>query len=223
MFELCKAKSGYIYNPEVYTGAHPTNSEQNMAVSVDRLCDKIKGNGHCVYMDRWFSSLQIFDHLWDCKTKAVGTVMSNRKEMPKQAFSGKLKKGEKISRQQDHILAIKWKDICDVFFLTTDHEDVLVDAPSSRGAHHKIKLATVLDYNKYKTGVDRSDQMLSHYSFDRKTIKWCKKLFFHLFDLVVVTSHILHNKTRKKKMLLEIFYKKVAEALLAIASTEIQV
>jgi hypothetical protein len=44
-------------------------------------------------MDRWFSSSKIFDHLWGCKTKAVGT--SNRKEMPKQAFSEKLKKGEK--------------------------------------------------------------------------------------------------------------------------------
>src|SRR5215469_10351325 len=62
---------------------------------VGRLCDKIKGNGHCVYMDRWFSSPKIFDHLWGCKTKAVGTVMFNRKEMPKQAFSVKLKKCEK--------------------------------------------------------------------------------------------------------------------------------
>jgi hypothetical protein len=63
--------------------------------------------------------------------------MSNRKEMPKQAFSEKLKKGEKISRQQDHLLAVKWKDICDVFFLTTAHEDILVAAPSSRGGKSK--------------------------------------------------------------------------------------
>jgi hypothetical protein len=39
----------------------------------------------------------------------------------------------------------------------------------------------------------------------------------------VVNAHILHNKTRKKKMLLEIFCKKVAEGLLASAPTEIQV
>lgn len=116
MFELCEAKSGYVYNLEVYTGAHPTNSEHNTAFSVfDGLCDKIKGRGHSVYMDRWFSSPKIFDHLWACKTKAVGTVMSNRKEMPKQAFSVKLKKGEKISRQRNHLLAIKWKDTRDVF------------------------------------------------------------------------------------------------------------
>jgi hypothetical protein len=97
MFELCKAKSGFVYNLEVYAGAHPTNSEHNTLVNVvDRLCDRLKGKGLCVSMDRWFSNPKIFDHLWGCKSKAVGTMMSNRKEVPKQALSGKLKKGEKI-------------------------------------------------------------------------------------------------------------------------------
>jgi hypothetical protein len=32
-----------------------------------------------------------------------------------------------------------------------------------------IKPAAVLDYKKYKTGVDRSDQMLYYNSFARKT------------------------------------------------------
>jgi len=86
-------------------------------------------------MDRWFSNPKIFDNLWGCKTKAVGTVMSNRKEMPKQAFIGKVKKGEKKC-QRDHILAIKWKNI-HVFFLTTVHKCVLVEAP--RQGRHIIK------------------------------------------------------------------------------------
>jgi hypothetical protein len=88
--------------------------------------------------------------------------MFNRKEMPKHAFSGKMKKGKKLSHKLDHHLAIKWKDVQDVPLLTTAHEDVL-EATSSRGAHCKIKPAVVLDY-KYKTGVDRSDQMLSYYT-----------------------------------------------------------
>jgi hypothetical protein len=82
------------------------------------------------------------------------------------------------------------------FYLTIDCEDVFVEAPSSRGAHHKIKPVAVLVYNKYKTGVDRSDQMLAYYSFEMM-IKWWKKLSFHLFDLVVVNAHILHNKQEK--------------------------
>jgi len=89
------------------------------------------------------------------------------------------------------------------------------------GAHSKIKPTVVLDYNKNKTGVDKSDQMLSYYTFSRKTVKWWKKLFFHLFELAVVNAHILYKKSRKEKMSLEIFYGKVAEGLLASAGTEI--
>ena len=81
----------------------------------------------------------------------------------------------------------------------------------------------MLDYSKHNTGVDRSDQMLAYYSLERKTIKWWKKLFFYLFHLVVVNAHILHNKTRKKKITLEIFYEKVAEGLFASVGTDIQV
>jgi len=62
--------------------------------------------------------------------------------------------------------------------------------------------------------------MLLFYSFERKKIKWWKKLPFHL-DLAVVNAHILHNKTSKKKMPLEIFHEKVTEGLLTSAGTKI--
>jgi hypothetical protein len=55
-----------------------------------------KGKCYSVYVGRWFSGPKIFDHIWACKTKAVGRVMLTRKEIPQQVFSGKLKKGGKI-------------------------------------------------------------------------------------------------------------------------------
>jgi len=45
--------------------------------------------------------------------------------------------------------------------------------------------------------VDGSDQMLSYYLFETKTIKCWKKLFFHVFDMA---AHILHAKTKEKKV-----------------------
>jgi len=132
----------------------------------------------------------------------------------------KTEKKVKISRLQDHVSAVKWKDTCDACFLTSAQEDELVEASSLKWAHHKIKPTAVLDCSKCKTGVDRSDQMLSYYSFERKTIKWWKKLFFHVFD---VAAHILHAETMEKKILLGIFYRRVIKGLLVIAGTEIQV
>ena len=76
-------------------------------------------------------------------------------------------------------MTIKWKYIRDVFFLTTANEDVLVEAPH-QGGHIP---AAVLDYSKYKTGVDISDQMLAYYSFERKAIKWWGKKFLSSVQL----------------------------------------
>jgi len=62
-------------------------------------------------MDRWFTSPKLFDHLWQNGTKAIGAVTPNRCEMPKQEFQQKLKKGERVSRRREHLLAVKWRDV----------------------------------------------------------------------------------------------------------------
>jgi hypothetical protein len=59
-------------------------------------------------------------------------------------------------------------------------------------------------------------------TFARKTVKWWKKLYFHVFNLAVVNAHILDNKSGKEKLSLKIFYAKVAKGLHASASSEMQ-
>jgi hypothetical protein len=66
---------------EIYAGAHQTDEEYNMSFSVvNRLCDPIKNKWYTVYMDGFFSSPKVFDHLGTANTKAVGNVM------PKELF-----------------------------------------------------------------------------------------------------------------------------------------
>jgi hypothetical protein len=87
-------------------------------------------------------------------------------------------------------------------------------------AHHKIKPATVLDY---KYSVERSDQMLSHYTFERKTKLW-RKCFFHLLDLVVVNAHIfITNQARKIRRWKFSMKKSPKGVLLPTDGTEMQV
>jgi maltodextrin utilization protein YvdJ len=63
--------------------------------------------------------------------------------------------------------------------------------------------------------------MLSYYSFQRKSVKWWKKLFFHLFDLALVNAHILHRKKCTKKFRLHKFVEKVAEGLVSDVGREV--
>jgi hypothetical protein len=89
----------------VNIGTNPADTDFNSSFNViDRLCSLVKNMSHTIYMDRWFSIPKLFDHLWASSTKAAGTATPNKKEMPKQAFSKKLKKG----RKSWHIGIISW-------------------------------------------------------------------------------------------------------------------
>jgi hypothetical protein len=101
------------------------------------------------------------------------------------------------------------------------HDDSMVEASATKGAHEKTKPLSVMSYNKYKICVDKSDQLLSYYWFQRKSVKWWKKLFFHLFDLVLVNAHILHRMRTKQKFGLYNFLEKVAEGLVSDVGVEI--
>ena len=43
-------------------------------------------------------------------------------------------------------------------------------------------------------GVDLSNQLISYYELNRKTIKWWKRIFFHLLDIAIVNSSIIYIK-----------------------------
>ncbi|GBM87992.1 hypothetical protein AVEN_185930-1 [Araneus ventricosus] len=52
----------------------------------------------------------------------------------------------------------------------------------------------VLDYNKYKRGIDRIDQLLSYYSSMWKSLKWYRKVVLQHLDFAVSNSYILYTK-----------------------------
>ncbi|KAL8590474.1 hypothetical protein ACOMHN_011687 [Nucella lapillus] len=59
--------------------------------------------------------------------------------------------------------------------------------------NQKLKQEAVQDYIDHMAGVDKSDQFMSYTPFHRKTMKWWKKMFFHLFTLSIIQSSILHE------------------------------
>jgi hypothetical protein len=81
--------------------------------------------------------------------------MSNRNINKTNLFS-KTTDHEKIICQRYQ--AIKLKDTQGIHILSTAQNNVMSEAPASRGEHQKIKPAVVMDYNEYKIGTDQSNQ-----------------------------------------------------------------
>ena len=82
------------------------------------------------------------------------------------------------------------------------------------GRPNKTKPVVVMKYNSAMGGVDKADQLAVYYCFQRKSLKWWKKVFFWLLETSVVNSFIIykeHNTTCKDSQLT--FRQKLVKAL----------
>ena len=48
------------------------------------------------------------------------------------------------------------------------------------------------EYNQHMAGVDWLDQRMSYYSFARKSVRWWRKVFFWLVEVMVVNAYTLY-------------------------------
>ena len=70
----------------------------------------------------------------------------------------------------------------------------------NRNGQAKQKPNIVKDYNKYMSGIDLADQMMSYYSSLRKTIRWYKKLALHVLTMALKNAHQLHQLETRMTM-----------------------
>ena len=68
------------------------------------------------------------------------------------------------------------------------------------GGTETVKKPKMVDeYNQFMGGVDRSDQQVLYYGFAHRSVKWWKRVFYHLVDLCLVNALILHNSVTGNK------------------------
>jgi len=203
MFKLCDL-TGYTYDMKVYWGKDRQRMAQHVTsthVTVTELTGKIEGCGHKLYMDSFFSSPEFFDDLVKKQIYCCGTVRPNRKGMPQdlRPKTTKLKRGDICVRTRADLMAILWRNKRDICMLTNIHS-----APADGNFYSEggkaIKTQIVMDYNYHMGYVDKGDRMVNSSSIRRRTFKWMKKLFFHLLDLAILNSYILHSSCGGKKM-----------------------
>ena len=109
---------------------------------------------------------------------------------------------DKIQKSSDEkIVAIWWRECCDVFLLSTMHNnsaDTVLKCP--KGSREKKYIpcpVAIIDYNNHMGGVDLMDQHLSYYSpTTRRTIKWWKKIFWRCDDISI--EHLLTKLSHRE-------------------------
>lgn len=151
-----------------------------------------------IFLDRLYSSPQLFDELYQREIGACGTAMKGRKYMPKALIEKKMKKlsGEVAAVRNGPILALKYSDKKPVYILSTTDDHAVTGVPSRRKGQGIVmvdKPNAIIRYNKNMGGVDKTDQIINSYKSARKTMKWTKKLVLYLLQHATLNAHFAYK------------------------------
>lgn len=225
-YKLCESDSGYCCGFKIYTSQDTTPDDTEFGKSgnvVLSLMDQIIKKGYTLFLDNWYSSPNLYEHLLANDANVIGTVRSNRTNMPKELQSLKLKKGEVEARSSHGILALKWIDRKDVYMLSTKHTSPeMTDTGKKRilkgGKREEknvMKPKCVIEYNSGMGGVDRQDQRLACFPIMRKFRKGYRKIFFYMLDMAIFNSYVLYCKLKSNTKMQYVSYRlDVAEQIL---------
>jgi hypothetical protein len=126
--DICPCREHIYFRVRVYMKGKPHKYD----INIFEMCELKSG---------YVCTLEVYTGANPANTDFKGSrhCHDQQKKMPKQAFSKKLKGGEKIVMHRDHLMAMKWRDLQDVYVLSTDHDDKVIKIQLSRGEHKKNK------------------------------------------------------------------------------------
>ena len=171
---LADSESKYIYRQQLYIGRNPgERAEVDLATRVVKeLCAGLEDYGHHLYTDNFYTSVDLYQYLYDKKIYACGTIKGSRNNFPKEIVFG-VARGTYQWRMSGPLLAVAWLDNKAVYFLSTIHPpefplraNAEARVVRCRGAGEGRKSGDVpcppllKDYNSYMGRVDQADQML---------------------------------------------------------------
>lgn len=213
IFKLC-CHDFYTLQYKIYAGKESEIGQSVSTKVVMELMEPYLDEGRCLFVDNWYTSVDLAEKLLERNTHVVGTLRANRKRNLIEVTKKKLTRGGVIAKKnRQGIMVLKWKDRRDVLMLSTKHDNSMKSF-NRRGKTFE-KPNVVAEYNKGKGYIDLSDQMGSYHTCLRKSIKWYRKL---IFDIVCNTSIVnalsIYTDVTGQKMTLVDFREAVIQGLL---------
>ena len=238
LFQVADPATGYVVHFKIYTGKNSCHRGGNTlddetstttTKTVMTLCKdaELLDKGHCIYFDNWFNSPQLLEELWSRETKGCGTARhrSGAPECMKKKKIAKalqMESGECYYRRKGPILVFKWQQKRTVYMITTNHTAVMTcTGKKDRTTDEPIyKPKAIIEYTQHMGGVDLSDQLMNYYHFLRRGCKWWRKLWVHMFNMVILNAYVLNKTFGAQKLNHNQYRHYLATALLGVGTLD---
>ena len=208
-YMICEASTGFVINWFLHTGTLKKSESTITHKIVMKLVDGLEGEGHTIYMDRYYTGLPLFRDLKEMNIGACGTIMLNRIRAKESLVENiERLKDREISyfMSSDSLLISIWKDHKIVIVASNFHKPTEVekemrlrkkdrDEETEQDAKENVQVPQAISgYISYMRGVDNFDQLSCYYRPDIRTRRWYVKVFFHLLEISVINGYIIYKR-----------------------------
>lgn len=134
IFAYTQEKTDYGQNyPQYKTGTR----------IVLELCHDLLHQEYKVYVNNWYTSIELANILCTCKTDIVSTMRQQRLGVPSDIKTTPLNRGQCIARYNNKIMLLKWRDKRDVLFLSTVHGAGMIEKGKRGAIIRKLEVVIV--------------------------------------------------------------------------------
>lgn len=153
-FLLCEAESGYVLNWKMYTGDPRDENHGATYKTVMSLCDGVEGEGSKLFMDRYYTGIQLITDLKDIQIGACGTIMMNRAQIDDKLKKKLLALKDRETlylKSQNELLLTCWKDAKLVMVISNFHGTEVIETQRRMRKKDVKKLNLIENNNKDKS------------------------------------------------------------------------
>jgi len=220
IWSLCDSITGYLFNCRIYLGKEDVVDNETLLGErvVLTLIDGHNFEGKHLYFDNFFTSFSLLEKLKLQRISATGTIRADRVGIPSQfALKEKMERCEYKSIVTSNFVIFKWMDTKHVLLASNDCQNTEIVRISRRLKNRQLIeidcSKAIKDYNKFIRGVDRFNQRMSCYLFDRKSRRNWLRLFIFFFNASLANSYICYNQLAQNKLSYLNYLVSVAESL----------
>lgn len=205
------SSDGYVVQFEPYKGAKKSGGTRSSAISwglgeqvvLDLLEELPHETSYHIFIDNFFTSFRLLDHLHANGTRATGVIRSNKlSQCPIESAKSLEKKSRGFFDQRtdnkNSLTVVGWNDNRSVYVAS----NVLGSQPTAKVSRWCRKTSSRIDvdqpylikmYNRHMGGVDRCDQNISAYRISTRSKKWWWALFVWIPDMVLQNCWLLYR------------------------------
>ena len=203
VYGIADSENGFYLKTDFYLGNKITNKNHTKFSRINRLLEDYLDKGHIVYLDNFFTSVELSNYLQSRNTGLVGTLKNNRtrqKNLDENMEKNEVRYYE--HKDNKNLLLTIFYDTIIVKALSNCVELKNVVYEKSYLPYREIKMSPLVfrEYNKKARAIDLANQISNMYKNKHTCKKWWHSIFNYFLTLSVNNAYLIYKTYNLKRL-----------------------